>query len=66
MTNKNRFPAGWDESRVQRVLDHYEEQSDEEALAEDEARYDSAHTVMEVPKDLVPTIRSLIARSKSG
>jgi hypothetical protein len=66
MTVKNRFPAGWDESRVQRVLDHYEEQSDEEALAEDEVRYDSTHTVMEVPKDLVPTIRSLIAKSKSA
>ncbi len=66
MTVKNRFPAGWDESRVQRVLDHYEEQSDEEALAEDEVRYDSSHTVMEVPKDLVPTVRSLIAKGKSA
>lgn len=66
MTTKNRFPAGWDESRVQRVLDNYEEQSDEEALAEDEARYDSTHTVMEVPMDLVPTIRSLIAKGKSA
>lgn len=65
MTAKNRFPSGWDESRVKRVLDHYEEQTDEEALAEDEVRYDSTHTVMEVPKDLVPTIRSLIAKSKS-
>ena len=66
MTVKNRFPAGWDESRVHRVLDHYEEQSDEGALAEDEVRYDSNHTVMEVPKELVPTIRSLIAKSKSA
>lgn len=66
MTAENRFPEGWDDSRVQRVLDHYEKQTDEEALAEDEARYDSSHTVMEVPKDLVPTVRSLIAKSKSG
>ena len=66
MTVKKTFPAGWDESRVQRVLDHYEEQTDEEALAEDEVRCDSTHTVMEVPKDLVPTIRSLIAKSKSA
>ena len=29
--SKEHFPEGWDESRVQRVLDHYEEQSDEEA-----------------------------------
>lgn len=66
MTTKNRFPAGWDEARVQRVLDHYEELTDEEALAEDEARYDSTHTVMEVPRDLVSTIRSLIAKGKSA
>jgi hypothetical protein len=66
MTAKNGFPAGWDEDRVQRVLEHYEEQTDEEALAEDEERYDSNHTVMEVPKDLVPTFRQLIAKRKSA
>lgn len=31
-------PAGWDESRIRRVLSHYEEQTEEEAVAEDEAR----------------------------
>ena len=34
----NRFPPGWDEERVQRVLEHYESQTDEEAVAEDEER----------------------------
>ena len=29
------FPPGWDEQRVQRVLSHYEQQSEEEAVAED-------------------------------
>jgi hypothetical protein len=28
------FPEGWDEERVRRVLEHYENQSDEEALAD--------------------------------
>ena len=32
-----KFPPGWDEARVRRVLSHYEEQSEEEAVAEDEA-----------------------------
>jgi len=32
----SRFPPGWDEGRVQTVLAHYEAQSDDEALAEDE------------------------------
>jgi hypothetical protein len=31
------FPAGWDGARVQRVLAHYETQSEAEAVAEDEA-----------------------------
>ena len=62
----NRFPPGWDEERVQRVLDHYENQTDEEAVAEDEERYDAAtHTIMEVPAELVPAIRELIAKRQS-
>jgi hypothetical protein len=36
MTQKT-FPPGWDEARVQKVLAHYESQSEEEAVAEDEA-----------------------------
>jgi hypothetical protein len=62
---KIKFPMGWDEQRVRRVLKHYEEQTEEEAVAEDEAAYeDSAQTVMEVPKELVPTIREMIAKHK--
>ena len=33
----SRFPADRDENRVRRVVDHYENQSDEEAVAEDKA-----------------------------
>lgn len=36
-----KYPAGWDEKRVRRVLKHYEAQSDEEAVAEDEAAYEA-------------------------
>lgn len=62
MTQKA-FPPGWDEARVQRVLEHYESQSDEEAVAEDEAAAeDSADTLMAVPKPLVPAVRELIAK----
>ena len=50
-----KYPPGWDEERVKRVLAHYEQQSDDEAVAEDEATYESTtHTAMEVPVDLVP------------
>lgn len=57
------FPSGWDEERVRRVLAHYEQQTEEEAVAEDEAAYeDEAQTVMEVPNELVPAVRELIAK----
>lgn len=63
--SKNRFPEGWNDERVRRVLEHYDSQSDEESVAEDEDRLDSSkHTVMEVPPELVPTIRSLIAKQQ--
>ena len=62
-----RYPAGWDEARVNRVLAQYEQQSDEEAVAEDEAAYESTtHTAMEVPVDLVPAVRELLAKRRVG
>lgn len=65
MNQKNRFPPGWDESRVRAVLEHYESQSDEEALAEDEAAFDApTDTTMTVPADLVPAVRDLISRHR--
>jgi len=61
-----RFPKGWDEERVRRVLAHYESQTEEEAVAEDEAAYEvSAQTVMLVPNELVPAIGKLIAEHQS-
>ena len=35
--NQNKFPEGWDDEKVRRVLTHYERQTEAEALAEDEA-----------------------------
>ena len=66
MRKKNRFPAGWDEKRVQEVLEHYEQQTDEEAVAEDEAALRArGQTVMVVPQRLVPAITRLITREKT-
>jgi hypothetical protein len=60
---QSKYPAGWDEDRVRRVLEHYETQTDEEALAEDEAAYEATtYTMMEVPVELVPLVRELIAK----
>ena len=64
---QTKYPAGWDEARVKQVLAHYEQQSDDEAVAEDEAAYESTtHTAMEVPVDLVPAVRELLAKRRAG
>ncbi len=63
MMDENRFPKGWDEQRVKRVLDHYEQQSEDEAVAEDEAAFEKrSHTVMDIPVDLVSAVRDLLAK----
>ena len=64
---RSKFPPGWDEERVRRVLAHYEQQTGEEAVAEDEAAFeDSTQAVVEVPRELVPAIRELIAKHKES
>ena len=57
-----KFPPGWNESRVRRVLDHYESQTDDEAATE--IRSALENTTMEVPTALVPVVRELIAKRK--
>jgi len=62
---QSKFPPGWDEKRVNEVIAHYEMQTEEEAVAEDEAAFEAAgQTVMEIPNELVPKVRALIARQK--
>ncbi len=62
---QNRFPEGWDEQRVRQVLEHYEHQTEDEAVAEDEAAYeDQTESTVQVPIELVPAVRELIAKHK--
>ncbi|MBN1906491.1 MAG: hypothetical protein JW927_15485 [Deltaproteobacteria bacterium] len=66
MMKKNRFPKGWDEERVNHVLDHYENQTEEEAVAEDEAAWeDISQTFVEIPNELIPAVRELLAKSSA-
>ena len=60
---KNKFPPSWDEERVQSVIAHYEQQTEDEAVAEDEAAFaDESSVLIEVPIELVPAVRELIAQ----
>jgi hypothetical protein len=62
-----KYPPDWDEQRVKQVLAHYEVQTEDEAIAEDAAAYESTtHTAMEVPVDLVPAVRDLLAKRRAG
>lgn len=58
---QNKFSPGWDEARVQSVIDHYEQQTEGEAVAEDEAAFqDEDSTLMAIPTELVPAVLELI------
>ena len=63
---RNTFPPGWDKARVAKVLEHYETQTEEEAVAEDEAAFEiPGQTFIEVPTELVPAVRALLAKHKA-
>ena len=63
MKKTTNFPPGWDEGRVRRLLQHYESQTEEEMVAEDEAAFeDPTQTVMEIPNELVPSVRAFLSK----
>ena len=65
--NKQHFPPGWDEKRVQEFIAHYENQTDDEEFAEIEAARKAADvTLMAIPTELVPEVRALLARKQSA
>jgi len=57
------FPPGWDAEKVKALADYYDNQSDEEAIAEAEAALETeGQTLVMVPSELMPAIRDLIAK----
>lgn len=63
MEQDKKYPPGWDEDRVRRVIAHYDQQSEEEAVAEDEAAFeDETVVVVGIPKELVPEVRRIVAK----
>ncbi len=60
---RNKFPKGWDEKSIKELIKHYETQTEDEAVAEDEAAYASTRlTMMAVPVELVPKVQRLITK----
>jgi hypothetical protein len=59
----NRYPKGWDARSIQALADHYDNQSENDAVAEDEAAYRSTLvTMMAIPVELVPQVQKLLAK----
>ena len=60
---KNKYPEGWDEKRVKKVLAYYDKRYKNHVfLGEKKTPRGHAQTLIEVPRALVPIIRELIAR----
>ena len=55
--NQSQFPTGWNVQRVERVITHYDEQTEDETALEDQTQ-----TIMEIPRELVPAVRELLAK----
>ena len=63
MKKQNEFPPGWNEERVQSVIAYYDQQTEDEAVAEaEEALHNESSQLIEVPIELVPAVRELIAK----
>ena len=64
---KPTFPPGWDEKRIQELIAHYENQTEDEEFAEIEAAREAEDvTLMAIPTELVPEVRALLARKQSA
>jgi hypothetical protein len=65
--SQQKFPAGWDEERIRRVIAHYDNQTEDEEFAEIEAALEAENvTMMAVPTELVPEVQALLARRKTA
>ena len=65
---EQRFPKGWNEERVKRLIAELDSRTDEEWIAADEAAASEGdeQTVITVPVSLLPEIRRLLASHKTG
>ena len=62
---KQEFPPGWDEKRVQELIAHYENQTEDEEFADIEAAHAAGDiTLMAIPTELVAEVRALLARKQ--
>ena len=57
------FPKGWDQKRADEIARYYDNQSDDDAIAEAEAAYKQNQTAMvQIPLKLLPQVQKLLAK----
>ena len=62
---KQKYPPGWNEKRVRKVIAHYENQTEQEEAEEiEQAVKDQNITMVAVPTSLVPKVLTLIQRRR--
>lgn len=63
----NVYPPGWDRQRVEAIAEYYDQRKDQAVLDPHSVAEASIGSVwMEIPEDLVPQIRKLIARRRKS
>ena len=60
---ENRFPPGWNEKKVRKVIAHYDSLTDDQLAAEIEAGA-IGQTLVSVPTELVPEVVKFIKRQQ--
>ena len=64
---ESKFPAGWDAKRVQDVIDHYENQTEDEQAQEIEDGLEQDGMIwIAIPKTIIDEVRALIAREQGA
>jgi hypothetical protein len=63
MNEPQKLPGGWDETRIQDLISHYDAQNEDEQAAEiQESLEAKGITMMAVPSELADEVRAVIAR----
>ena len=62
---KQTYPAGWTDEQIRKLAEHYDNQTEDEQVAEHEEAFRAKNqTIMVVPTQLVPEIIKLINRKR--
>lgn len=66
--SEQKFPPGWDDERTKRLIEHYDNMTEDELVAEDDAAAEEhdGQAVVSVPEALLPAIRQLLAAHTAG